>query len=491
MTEENHLRLRRAKSAAGVEDMQGQEYRNRRWQPDKPCHKHRDSLFSWSSGFDNFTGFVNWAFLLLFMGGTRLFLENLLKYGILVDPEQWLIVLTGRQEGEAEHPSLYLLTYAFVPVIFALVIEKSLAHDIIPETLGVYIQILNILIVIVTPMISVHIYSNKFSLMGASTVCFIYSVMFLKLWSYVQVNLWCRHARNQDINKRLGRRQSMSASDVTAEPNHNNNVKGEDQKDHSSEESVTSTPPQLVEYPDNLKLKDILYFFCAPTVCYELNFPRTDRIRKRFLIKRLLELLVGLQVLASLFQQWIIPSVKNSLIPFSNMDVIKATERLLKLSIPNHLIWLIFFYLFFHSLLNLTGEVLHFADRNFYADWWNADNTDTFWRNWNMPIHQWAVRHLYKPLIEQGYSKMTATTSVFFISAFMHEYLVSVPLRTYKIWAFMGMMGQIPLSMISNHVHKKYGAKWGNIIVWSSLILGQPLCIMMYWFDSRTALRLK
>ncbi|KAI5742907.1 hypothetical protein M8J77_012493 [Diaphorina citri] len=165
------------------------------------------------------------------------------------------------------------------------------------------------------------------------------------------------------------------------------------------------------------------------------------------------------------------------------MDVVKATERLLKLSIPNHLIWLIFFYLFFHSLLNLTGEVLHFADRNFYADWWNADNTDTFWRNWNMPIHQWAVRHLYKPLVEQGYSRLTASSLVFFISAFMHEYLVSVPLRTYKIWAFMGMMGQIPLSMLSRHVEKKYGPRWGNIIVWSSLILGQPLCIMMYYHD--------
>ncbi|XP_026681470.1 diacylglycerol O-acyltransferase 1-like [Diaphorina citri] len=79
MTEENHLKLRRAKSAAVVEDIQRQEYKIRRWQPDKPCHKHRDSLFSWSSGFGDFTGFVNWAFLLLFMGGTRLFLENLLK----------------------------------------------------------------------------------------------------------------------------------------------------------------------------------------------------------------------------------------------------------------------------------------------------------------------------------------------------------------------------------------------------------------------------
>ena len=55
----------------------------------------------------------------------------------------------------------------------------------------------------------------------------------------------------------------------------------------------------------------------VPTLCYELNFPRTSRIRKRFLIKRCVEVVVGFQVVAGLFQQWIIPSVKNSLITFS------------------------------------------------------------------------------------------------------------------------------------------------------------------------------
>ena len=41
-------------------------------------------------------------------------------------------------------------------------------------------------------------------------------------------------------------------------------------------------------------------------------------------------------------------------------------ERVLKLSIPNHLIWLTWFYLLFHSLLNTLGEILRFADREFY-----------------------------------------------------------------------------------------------------------------------------
>lgn len=79
----------------------------------------------------------------------------------------------------------------------------------------------------------------------------------------------------------------------------------------------------------------MFYFLFAPTLCYELNFPRTTRVRKRFLLKRLLEVIIGVNVLMALFQQWIIPSVRNSLIPFSNMEIGLATERLLKLAVSN------------------------------------------------------------------------------------------------------------------------------------------------------------
>ena len=86
------------------------------------------------------------------------------------------------------------------------------------------------------------------------------------------------------------------------------------------------------------------------------------------------------------------------------MELTRATERVLKLALPNHLIWLIFFYLLFHSFLNTTGEVLSFADRNFYSDWWNADDLFQFWKMWNLPVHRWAVRHLFKPILRRGYS---------------------------------------------------------------------------------------
>ncbi|XP_043287985.1 diacylglycerol O-acyltransferase 1 [Venturia canescens] len=478
---ESRVRLRRTKSVTRAEEIQRADLMVRKSQPDKPCHRPRDSLFSWSSGFANFTGFVNWGFLLLGLGGFRLLLENFIKYGIRVDPIQWFTVLSGKNDGGKEYPSIILIVYSTVPVVLCLLIEKGLSADIIAHEPGMVFHVVNLIVMVLMPMVVIHVKDSGFSLIGAMYVCMLYAILFLKLWSYVQVNMWCRIAnKRSSTSQGRMRRQSMSYNNLlSSNVQHKNGENYDDEQHHDKEGTISS----LVQYPDNLRLGDLYYFILAPTLCYELNFPRTERIRKRFLMKRIIEVFIGCQVVMSLIQQWMIPSVKNSLIPFSNMDVAKALERLLKLAIPNHLMWLCFFYLTFHSYFNLMGELLHFADRNFYQDWWNANNIDTFWRTWNTPVHRWAVRHLYIPIVEMGYGKNTASVTVFFISAFFHEYLVSVPLKTFKVWAFLGMMGQIPLSMVSKVVERNFGSRWGNIVVWSSLIIGQPLCIMVYYHD--------
>ncbi|EPB78065.1 MBOAT family protein [Ancylostoma ceylanicum] len=149
-------------------------------------------------------------------------------------------------------------------------------------------------------------------------------------------------------------------------------------------------------------------------------------------------------LMASLIQQWVVPTVHNSMKPLSEMEVGRCLERLLKLAIPNIIIWLIGFYLIFHAVLNFVAEVLKFADREFYR-------------------------------------KFSAMVAVFFVSAFFHEYLVSVPLHMFRLWAYYGMMAQIPLSFVTDYIVK--GGRAGNVIVWLSLILGQPLAILMYVHD--------
>jgi diacylglycerol O-acyltransferase-1 len=63
------------------------------------------------------------------------------------------------------------------------------------------------------------------------------------------------------------------------------------------------------------------------------------------------------------------------------------------------------FYLYFHAYLNICGELLRFGDRQFYRDWWNARTVAYFWRNWNIPVHKWLSRHIYRPLITAGLTR--------------------------------------------------------------------------------------
>ncbi|XP_069738135.1 diacylglycerol O-acyltransferase 1 [Phaenicophaeus curvirostris] len=282
---------------------------------------------------------------------------------------------------------------------------------------------------------------------GAVFALAIYTILFLKLFSFHDVNKWCREggavAATPKANGELGRNG--------------------------------------VTYPENLTYRNLYYFLVAPTLCYELSFPRSPRVRKRFLLRRLFESgLFFLQLLVGLIQQWMVPTIQNSMKPFRDMDYSRIIERLLKLAVPNHLIWLIFFYWFFHSCLNVVAELLQFGDREFYRDWWNSESVTYFWQNWNIPVHKWCLRHFYKPLLRWGASKWVAQAAVFLASAFFHEYLVSVPLRMFRLWAFMGMAAQIPLAWF---VSKFLRGNYGNAAVWMSLIIGQPIAVLMYVHD--------
>lgn len=458
----------------------------RRAQPDKPIHKPRDSILSWGSEFTNYEGLVNWAFLLLCLGGIRLSLENFNKYGIRVDPRSWISVLFGNLDPSSSHeeyPTMFLLLYINVPLIWALVVELLLATYWVSWTFAKTFHFINLTTILIVPVLVINFKAEHVGPAMSSLACGLYSMLFLKVWSYVQVNYWCRMAslsRPKGLAKQ-GRNFSLAEFSTTTPSAGLRPFPTRKARTSSMRDSLGNAT--LVQYPDNLSLKDIYYFWLAPTLCYELNFPRSGRIRKMFLIRRALEVLVGTQVALALIQQWIIPSVVNSLIPFTNMELTLAVERILKIAIPNHLIWLTFAYLLFHSFLNTMGEILGFADRNFYNDWWNSGDVMEFWKSWNLPVHRWCVRHLYKPLLSRGYTTFKASFLVFLVSALLHEYLVSVPLRMFKYYAFLGMLLQVPLMVISKTLKVSIGTRAGNMVVWLSLIIGQPLALMMYYHD--------
>jgi len=179
------------------------------------------------------------------------------------------------------------------------------------------------------------------------------------------------------------------------------------------------------------------------------------------------------------------PIIKNSLVAFDTKDYVHLLERVLKLSVPNACIWLLMFYGFFHSWLNLTGELLRFGDRLFYKDWWNAQTLDVYWRQWNLPVHNWVVRHVYAPSLRHGLSSIQAQVIAFFLSAALHEILISVPCHRFRLWAFWGMLGQLPLIALTRLVAIKLKRPvWGNVVFWASfLVFGQPVMLLLYASD--------
>lgn len=44
-----------------------------------------------------------------------------------------------------------------------------------------------------------------------------------------------------------------------------------------NEDLRTETETNIVQYPDNLTLKNMVFYLMVPTLCYELNYPRFVR----------------------------------------------------------------------------------------------------------------------------------------------------------------------------------------------------------------------
>ncbi|XP_074542560.1 diacylglycerol O-acyltransferase 1a [Halichoeres trimaculatus] len=417
------------------------------------CHVLQESLLSSASGYSNYRGILNWCVVMLVLSNARLFLENIIKYGILVDPIQ---VVSLFLKDPYSWPAACLIIVSNVFILAALYTERRLAVGTISEGTGHILHIFNLTSLLIFPSASI-LTVDSITPVGGVLSLGVYTVLFLKLYSYQDTNRWCREIRHAKA-KRLTR--SYSCPNVA--------------------QSNGSAVHSLVSYPGNLTHRDMYYFVFAPTLCYQLNFPRSPRIRKRFLIRRLFEMLFFMQLLVGLIQQWMVPTIQNSMKPFQEMDFSRMVERLLKLAVPNHLIWLIFFYWFFHSSMNFVAELLQFGDREFYRDWWNSESVTYFWSNWNIPVHKWCLRHFYKPMLKKGINKFLAQTAVFLVSAFFHEYLVSVPLKMFRLWAFMGMMAQVPLAWF---VGRFLNGNYGNAAVWISLIIGQPVAVLMYVHD--------
>ncbi|KAJ1955934.1 hypothetical protein EC988_001607 [Linderina pennispora] len=244
-----------------------------------------------------------------------------------------------------------------------------------------------------------------------------------------------------------------------------------------------------VAYPKNVTLANFMYFWAAPTLCYQPSYPRMPGpVRKSFVAKRITELLICCLAMYIVIQQYAIPTLVGSVMAIDKRDAFWLSERVLKLSVISAGVWFLGFYAIFHAGLNALAELLGFADRAFYLDWWNSVDLAAYWREWNLPIHYFCKRHIMMPLVSAplSLSPHLGVLLTFVVSAVMHELLFGIPTHSLKGYSFFGMMFQIPLIQLTQWLVRWRGPEsgLGNAVFWISFcIVGQPLGVVQYYYD--------
>ncbi|XP_043268457.1 sterol O-acyltransferase 1 [Venturia canescens] len=246
---------------------------------------------------------------------------------------------------------------------------------------------------------------------------------------------------------------------------------------------VRSVAPVVLSYKphsddEQLKLPDFstfLYFHFAPTLIYRETYPRTTEIRWRFVLWHLFEVVLVIFNMAFIFERHLIP-------PFEEFGKHPFELRSFVLSIygtffPSILVFVSGFYCLLHAWMNAAAEVTRFGDRLFYKDWWNSTTYGTFYKRWNVVVHDWLYTYIYKDIYEivMPGNRFIPAWTVFFVSALFHEYIIGVAFHLFlpMMLVQFGIIGFLLVFL-------RLGKSWGNIFLWFSLCTGSGLMISFY-----------
>ena len=222
---------------------------------------------------------------------------------------------------------------------------------------------------------------------------------------------------------------------------------------------------------------------------YSESYPKTDRIKKSIVLERLAGIVLCFISMYIVVEEYILPAVRNlSHIKASNNFseyLIGAAYAYSKLLLPCNAYFLLGFFFVFEYWCNLFAELTCFADRQFYTDWWNGISFYDFSTRWNIPVHKFLQRYIYRHLIDEAkYSKSSAMTITFLYSSVFHELVMFVmmgPSKYIFTFLFVYQMLQIPLiSLVVGTGWAKNHVNLANWVFWIMLVLGIPIVVLSY-----------
>lgn len=138
-----------------------------------------------------------------------------------------------------------------------------------------------------------------------------------------------------------------------------------------------TSPLGQVTYPQNLTIPNYVDYVLCPTLCYELEYPRTEKRQWMELFWKTLAVFGCIFLLTITSEEFILPVLHESaqrlegVESLSEMSLILA-ESISLLLFPFMVTFLLVFLVIFEYVLGAFAEITCFADRHFYSDWWNS-----------------------------------------------------------------------------------------------------------------------
>ncbi|KAF1832468.1 sterol o-acyltransferas-like protein 2 [Decorospora gaudefroyi] len=239
-------------------------------------------------------------------------------------------------------------------------------------------------------------------------------------------------------------------------------------------------------YPNNLTLYNFVEWACLPTLVYDLEYPRQKRVNWWYVAEKSAATLGVIWVMIIISQAYIYPVVIETLRQKeAGMSLDERWKEfpwvVSDMLFPMLLEQLLSWYVIWECLLNVLAEVTRFADRGFYGAWWNSVSFDQYARDWNRPVHNFLLRHVYHSSISFFHlTKMQATFFTFLLSAIVHEVLMFCLFKKVRGYLFMFQLTQLPLAAFSKTKFMKGRDTLGNIVFWFGLFIGPSVITSLY-----------
>ncbi|KAI5860133.1 MBOAT family protein [Durotheca rogersii] len=239
-------------------------------------------------------------------------------------------------------------------------------------------------------------------------------------------------------------------------------------------------------YPNNLTFLNHYEYIVLPTVVYELQYPRSESINWLYVAEKVCAMVGVIFVMIMISQAGIYPVVMRTVymkeMGWSTAERFGEFPWMLSdLIFPFMMEYLLAWYLIWETVLNILAELTYFADRSFYDAWWNSVSWDQFARDWNRPVHNFLLRHVYHSSISSmRVNKHTATLITFFLSACIHELVMWCIFKKLRGYLLMLQMFQLPLVRLSRTKWLRDQKTLGNAIFWVGIFTGPSLLCSLY-----------